>query len=148
MNSYNQRLEEVVAGRTAEYAQANKRLTGEIMEYRKTEEGLLFRAMVLDSLSEAIFLSNLKGEFVYANHAACELFGYSCDEFVNMNFLQLLQLQEAEKKELLENLFKTGQIELKTIHVRKDKATVKIQLRLSLVKTAHGKLIISLIHKT
>jgi hypothetical protein len=65
-----------------------------------------------------------------------------------MNFLHLLQLQEAEKKELMENLFKTEQIELKTIQVRKDKATVPIQLRLSLLKTAHGKLIISVIHKT
>ena len=147
LNSYNQRLEEVVARRTAEYAQANKRLTREIMEHRKTEEGLLFRAMILDNLNEAIFLTNLKGEFVYANHAACELFGYSCEEFVNMNFLQLLQLEEAEKKELMDNLFKTEQIELKTIHVRKDKAKVPIQLRLSLVKTAHGKSIISVIHK-
>ena len=148
LNSYNQRLEEVVARRTAEYAQANKRLTGEIMEHRKTEEGLLFRAMILDNLNEAIFLTNLKGEFVYANHASCELFGYSCEEFVNMNFLQLLPLQAAEKKDLMNSLLKTGEIELKTIHVRKDKAMVPIQLRLSLVKTAHGQLVISVIHKT
>jgi PAS domain S-box-containing protein len=148
LNSYNQRLEEVVARRTAEYAQANKRLTGEIIEHRKTEEGLLFRAMILDNLNEAVFLANLKGEFVYANHAACELFGYSCEEFVNMNFLQLLQLQEAEKKELMDNLLEAGEVELKTIHVRKDKISVPFQLRLSLVKTAHGKLVISVIHKT
>ena len=88
LNSYNQRLEEVVARRTAEYAQANQKLTQEIMDRRKSEEGLLFRAMILDNLSEAIFLANLKGEFVYSNLAACELFGYSCDEFINMNFLE------------------------------------------------------------
>jgi PAS domain S-box-containing protein len=147
LNSYNQRLEEVVARRTAEYAQANQRLTGEIMEHRKTEEGLLFRAMILDNLNEAIFLANLKGEFVYANHAACELFGYSCEEFVNMNFLQLLQLQEAEKKELMNRLLDAGEVELETIHLGKDKVSVSIQLRLSLVKTAHGRLVISVIHK-
>ena len=148
LNSYNQRLEEVVARRTAEYAQANQKLTGEIMERRKIEEGLIFRAMILDNLSEGIFLTNLKGEFVYANLAACELFGYSCDEFLAMNFLRLLQLQEKEKKELMENLLKTEQTELKTTQVRKDKAPVSMQLRLSIVKTAHGKFIISVIHKT
>ena len=51
LNSYNQRLEEVVAKRTAEYAQTNQKLTKEIMERQKIEEGLTFRAMVLDNLS-------------------------------------------------------------------------------------------------
>jgi PAS domain S-box-containing protein len=148
LNSYNQRLEEVVARRTAEYAQTNEKLTAEIMEHQKTEEGLRFRAMILDNLSEAIFLTNLKGEFVYSNHAACELFGYSCDEILNMNLLDLLQLQEASKKELMENLLKTGQIELKTVHVRKDKSTAPILLRLSLVKTVHGKIVICVVRKS
>ncbi len=148
LNSYNQRLEEVVARRTAEYAQANEKLTAEIMEHQKTEEGLRFRVMILDNLSEAIFLTNLKGEFVYSNHAACELFGYSCDEILNMNLLDLLQLQEAAKNELMENLLKTGQIELKTIHVRRDKSTAPILLRLSLVKTVHGKIVICVVRRT
>ena len=147
LNSYNQRLEEVVTRRTAEYAQANQKLTGEIMERRKIEEGLLFRAMVLDNLSEAIFLANLKGEFVYTNLAACELFGYACDELVNMNFLQLLQIPEADKSVLMENLQKTEQIDLHTVHVRKNKEKIPIHLRMGLVKTAHGKLVISVIHK-
>ena len=42
LNSYNQRLEDVVAKRTAEYAQANQRLTNEIMERKKIEDGLTF----------------------------------------------------------------------------------------------------------
>ena len=136
-----------MARRTAEYAQANEKLTAEIMEHQKTEEGLRFRAMILDNLSEAIFLTNLKGEFVYSNNAACELFGYSCDEILNMNLLDLLQLLEASKNELMENLLKTGQIELKTIHVRKDKSTAPILLRSSLVKIVHGKIVISVVRK-
>ncbi len=55
LNSYNQRLEEVVARRTAEYAQTNKKLTQEIMERLKSEEGLLFRAMILDNLKKPSF---------------------------------------------------------------------------------------------
>lgn len=146
-NSYNQRLEEVVARRTAEYAQANQKLAGEIMERRKTEEGLLFRAMILDNLSEAIFLANLKGEFVYANLATCELFGYSCDEFLNMNLWAVLEIPEEEKKELMEKLQKAEQIDLHTVQVTKNKEKLPIHLRMGLVKTAHGKLVISVIHK-
>lgn len=147
LNSYNQRLEEVVTKRTAEYAQANEKLTQEIMERRKSEEGLLFRAMVLDNLSEAIFLANLNGAFVYANLAACELFGYPCDEFLNMNLPTILQIPEEEKKALMENLQKTEQIDLHTVHVMKNQEKVPIHLRMGLVKTAHGKLVISVIHK-
>ena len=147
LNSYNQRLEEVVARRTAEYAQANQRLAEEIMGRRKIEEGLLFRAMILDNLSEAIFLANLKGEFVYANLAACELFGYQCDEFLNMNLWAVLEIPELEKKELMEKLQKTEQVDLHTVQIMKNQEKMPIHLRMSFVKTPHGKLVISVIHK-
>jgi PAS domain S-box-containing protein len=147
LNKYNQRLEEVVARRTAEFVQANKKITQEVMDHRKTEEGLLFRAMVLDNLSEAIFLANLKGEFVYANLSACELFGYPCDELINMNFLDLLKIPEIEKKNFVEKMKETKEINVHTIQVRKNMDQVPIHLRMGLVKTAHGKLVISVIHK-
>ena len=146
LNSYNQRLEEVVAKRTAEYAQANQRLTKEIMERKKIEDGLTFRAIILDNLTEAIFLANLRGEFVYANLAACELFGYPCDEFLNLNLWGILQIPEEEKKELMDKILKAEQIDFHTVQVAKNEK-VPIHLRMSLVKTAHGKLIISVVHK-
>ena len=43
-------------------------------------------------------MANLRGEFVYANLAACELFGYPCDEFLNLNLWRILQIPEEEKK--------------------------------------------------
>ncbi len=147
LNSYNKRLEVVVTQRTSEYAQTNKELTQEIMERQKIEEGLLFRAMVLDNLSEAIFLANLNGAFVYANLAACELFGYPCNEFLNMHLWEVLQVPETEKQSFIEKLEKTGQIDLHTVQVTKNGEKVPIHLRMALVKTAHGKLVISVIHK-
>ncbi len=147
LSSYNQRLEEVVARRTAEYAESNKTLTLEIMDRRKNEEGLQFRAMILDNLSEAIFLANLKGDFVYANLAACNLFGYPCNELMNLNLLTVLQVPEEVKKTLMEKLQETERIDLHTDQITKNQEKVPIHLRMSLVKTAHGKLIISVIHK-
>ena len=147
LSSYSQRLEEVVAKRTTEYAQTNKRLTGEIMEHKKTEEGLRFRAMVLDNLAEAIFLANLKGEFVYVNLAACDLFGYSCDQIMSMNFLSLLQVPELDKIGLIDNLQRNGQIDIHTVTLRREIEKIPVHLRMGLVQTAHGKLVISVIHK-
>jgi PAS domain S-box-containing protein len=147
LNSYNQRLEEVVARRTAEFAQTNQKLTMEIMERKKIEEGLIFRAIILDNLSEAILLANLKGELVYSNLAACELFGYSCDEFINMNFLEVLQIPETEKQTFIQDLLKKEQIDHHTVHERKNKDKVPIHLRISLVNAIHGRLIIAVIHK-
>jgi PAS domain S-box-containing protein len=146
LNSYNQRLEDVVAKRTAEYSQANQRLTNEIMERKKIEDGLTFRAIILDNLTEAIFLANLRGEFVYANLAACELFGYPCDEFLNLNLWRILQIPEEEKKELMDKILKAEQIDFHTVQATKNEK-VPIHLRMSLVKTAHGKLIISVVHR-
>jgi PAS domain S-box-containing protein len=145
LQSYNQRLEEVVARRTAEYAQSNKRLTKEIMGHRKSEEGLLLRAMILDNLSQAITLTNLNGEFVYSNLAACRLFGYSCEEFLEMNFLQLLTPGESERKVLMDKLVKNKEVIFRTAHIRRDGTILSVQVRLSLVRTVHGEFIIGVI---
>ncbi len=146
LQSYNQRLEVVVAQRTAEYAQSNKRLTKEIMDHRKSEEGLLLRAAILDNLSQAIVLINFTGEFVYTNHAACELFGYTCEEFLELNFLELLQLKDAERKALMDKLVKTKEVEL-IKPLKKGKTIMPVELRFSIMRTAHGKLVIVFINK-
>jgi PAS domain S-box-containing protein len=148
LQSYNQRLEQVVAQRTSEYAQTNKRLTKEIVDHRKSEEGLMLRATILDNLSQAIVLTNLNGEFVYTNHAACNLFGYTCEEFLDKNFLALLKLTAQEQKALNENLLKTKEVELAVKSAKKDNTVLLLQLRLSIIKTVHGKFVISFISKT
>ncbi len=146
LQSYNQRLEAVVTQRTAEYAQTNKRLMKEIMDHQKSEEGLLLRATILDNLGQAIVLTNFNGEFVYTNHAACELFGFTCEEFMALNFLQILQLKESESKALMDKLQKTKEVEL-IKPIQKNKTIQPIKLHLSIIKTAHGKFVISFIDK-
>ena len=85
LNKYRHRLEEVVTARTAECAKVNEQLTQEIEEQRKKEEGLMLRAIILDNAREAIFLVNSNGNFVYVNDAAVKTYGYSRDEFLNLN---------------------------------------------------------------
>ena len=148
LNKYRQRLEEVVTARTAECAKVNEQLTQEIEEQRKKEEGLMLRAMILDNAREAIFLVNSKGNFIYANEAAAKTYGYSRDEFLNLNLRQLLRHEEAHLIESrLRKVLEEGQLELETVHVRKDGSHLTVKVRHSLVKTLHGQFIVSVVRE-
>ena len=149
LNRYRLRLEQVVAERTAECAEVNAELTRELQEHQKVEEGLLLRATILDNAKEAIFLVNSKGGFVYANKAACTTYGYTRDEFLNLNLRQLLRPEEQHEAQLhLKEVLEKGQLETETIHVRKNGSPMSVQVRHSLVKTAHGRFIVSVTRET
>ena len=148
LNKYRIRLEEVVAQRTVECAKANEDLSREIEEHQKMEEGLKLRAMILDNAREAIFLVNIKGDFAYANEAALKAYGYSLDEFLNMNIRSLLQPQDLPSIEsLLRNIVEKVLISHEMVHVRKDKSLMSVKVNHSLVKTQHGRFIVVVVHE-
>ncbi len=143
LSIYRQRLEEVIAQRTAECAQANKRLLEEMEGRRKTEEGLMLRAAILDNAKEAIFLINTKGDFVYANEAASKTYGYTHNELLNMDLGHLLRPQETHfiESQLKETIEK-GQMNFETFHIKKDRSTIRVEVQNSLIKTKHGQFIV------
>jgi len=142
--TYRQRLEEVIADRTAECAKANRRLREEIEERHKNEEGMILRAAILDNAKEAIFLVNSSGDFVYANEAASKTYGYTHDEILNMNLRHLLPNQDANQVESrIEETIANGRLDLQTVHVKKDGTMIKVEVRHSLIKTKHGQFIVS-----
>jgi PAS domain S-box-containing protein len=148
IDKYRYRLEEVVAQRTAECAKANEELTREIQEHQKMEEGLKLRAIILDNSREAIFLVNTKGDFAYANEAASKAYGYSLDEFLNMNIRSLLQPQDLPTIEsILKNIVEKVLISHEMVHVRKDKSLMPVKLHCSLVKTLHGQFIVAVVRE-
>jgi PAS domain S-box-containing protein len=148
INKYRYRLEEVVAQRTAECAKTNEELTREIHEHQKMEEGLKLRATILDNAREAIFLVNNKGAFAYANEAASKVYGYSLDEFLNMNIRSLVQPKDVLTIE--SHLGKTVEkvlISPEMVHMRKDKSLISVKVFFSLVKTLHGQFIVAVIRE-
>jgi PAS domain S-box-containing protein len=148
LNNYRNRLEEVVAERTAECAKINEQLSLEVQEHKKTEEGLKLRAIILDNALNAIFLVNTKGDFAYANDAASKVYGYSLDEFLNMNISVLLQLPDAPSvKTLLNRVIEKGQTSLEMVHLRKDGAHMPVKLSSNAVTTEHGKFIVFVIER-
>ena len=148
LEGYRQRLEQIVAERTAEFAKANAKLEQEMEEHRKAEEGLALRASILDNAGEPVFLVNPRGDFVYANAAAAETYGYSLDEFLVMNLSQLLKPGEgAVIRERLEEVLKSGRLIVEATHVRKDNSSMSVQVRHTLTKTSHGQFIVSVVRQ-
>lgn len=149
LNNYRHRLEHVVAERTAEYAKAIEELRREIQEHRKTEEGLKLRSIILDNAGEAIFLLNDKGDFEYANEAATKVYGYSLDEFLNINIRSLLPSHDAPSVNLfLKHIIEKGETSLEMIHLRKNKSHMHVKLYSNLVKTKLGQFIVIVIRES
>jgi PAS domain S-box-containing protein len=142
-DEYRRRLERVVAERTAEHSRANEKLKFESQELLKAEAGLNLRAEILDNAEEAIFLLNTKGDFAYANKAACKIYGYTLKEFLSLNLQHLQRPEEqAAARSHLKKVTEKGQLKLQTVHLSKDKKPMHIQLQLSLIDTQHGQFIV------
>ena len=149
LSKYRYRLEHVVAERTAECAKANEELRREIQEHRKTEEGLKLRATILDNAGEAIFLLNDKGDFEYANEAATKVYGYSLDEFLNINIRSLMPSKDAPSvSSFLKHIVEKGETSLEMIHLRKNKSPMNVKLYANLVKTKLGQFIVIVIRES
>ena len=148
LNNYRLRLEQVVKQRTAECTQVKDDLDHEIEAHHKAEEGLKLRTMILDNARESIFLINTRGDFAYANKAATKMYGYTLDEFLNMNIRTLLKPEEAPSIEpIIATTTEKGELYFETTHKRKDGCSMPVQVYFNLVKTSHGHFIIIISHK-
>ncbi len=81
--------------------------------YRKQMESALlesekkFRSYI-ENAPEGIFVINRDGYFQDVNDAACILFGYTRDELLRMNFLQVSEIKDLEMFNALIEILKTG----------------------------------------
>lgn len=57
----------------------------DITERKKSQEALKLSQFCLDRVSDRIGLTDMEGNILYANNAACEAFGYSQKELLKMN---------------------------------------------------------------
>ena len=135
--------------RTAECAKVNEELTREIQEHQKLEEGLKLRATILDNARETIFLVNAKGDFAYVNEAALKTYGYTLDEFLNMNIRTLLQPEDVSKIDsLLKDTAQKRLVSYEIVHVRKDNSLMPVKVNQSLIKTLHGQFMVIIVRET
>jgi PAS domain S-box-containing protein len=81
----NEELETRVIERTAELAQANRKLELELAERRKAEGLLRLRTEALEAAANTIVMTDRNGQIVWANAALTALTGYSAEEVLGQN---------------------------------------------------------------
>ena len=111
---YRDKLETMVAERTAKLITANERLKGEIVQRKEVEQELRtskeFLDNILNALDDPVFVKDEQHRWVILNDALCKLTGLSREELIGKNDYDIHPEKEAdvfwEKDDLV---LKTGQ---------------------------------------
>jgi len=93
----------------AETGHANLERLRHLDGQRRMEHELLLLNRAVDVSSEAVFLMNGQGRFIYVNDTACRSLGYNRDEFLTMTPLDIdPDITPEEFGKLLDGLFAVG----------------------------------------
>ena len=114
----------------------------DITERKKAEEELRFKAQLLDSVSDSIFVHE-DGNFVYLNEAAWKTRGYTREELMGMNLRDLdtpeyAALLESRRKEMAEK----GRGIFESAHRLKDGSVMPIEVTARIGEFGGRKLIL------
>lgn len=105
----------------------------DITRHKQTEDAILvagerFRAL-FESISDAIFISNMEGRFIRVNQSACARLGYSKGELLQKGPADIATPEYAALvPEQYRQLQKRGELLFESAHVRKDGTIVPIEL--------------------
>jgi PAS domain S-box-containing protein len=134
LRAAHQELEARVEIRTLELARANE-------DMRMSEEK---HRNILESIDEAYFEVDLKGNMTFFNESACHIGGYARSELMNMNYRQYTSPETAKVLSAVFNkIYKTGEkgslydFEL----TKKDRSTRKMELSVNLMRNSEGEAI-------
>lgn len=146
MQQYRYRLEEMVAGRTAELMWVNTKLPAEInlnqnVEQTQQESEEQFRAMFEQA---AVGITNIspEGRYIRTNQRFCEIVGYSREELEQLTFHQIthpddLAANLTKRQACFSNQIQTFSLEKR--YIRKDGSIVWVNLTVSIVRDSQGK---------
>ncbi len=95
---------------------------------------------LLDNALDAVFLANQEGAILYANPAACALFGYTLDEFRVLGRGAVVDPTDARLAEALEQRRRTGRFFGILRMFRKDRSPLTVELSSAVFTDANGEL--------
>lgn len=89
---YSQNLEEQVAARTDELSAANTQLRQEIADRLRAEQGLRFRATLLEQLQDPVVAIGMERKITYLNAAAARFFDVAITDIAALNGASMASL--------------------------------------------------------
>ena len=99
---------------------------------------------LLHNALDAVFLTNSDGEILYANPAACRLFGYTLDEFRALGRSAIVDHTDPRLVEALEQRRRTGSFFGVLRILRKDRSSLAVEISSAMFTDANGELRISI----
>ena len=106
------------------------------------EDELLLKTSLLDMASDAMFLHDLQGNFVYVNQACASMSGFSREELLNANVLQMSSdksVMDIESR--YDELREKGEIVVETMTVTKDGTSHCLEVHSRLMEIGGNKYI-------
>lgn len=115
-----------------------------ITERRKAEEELALRAQLLNAANDSIVLHDFEGRFVFVNEATCKLYGYSKDELLQKNAIDLNTPESARNQEArFQELKEKGRAIFEVLNLRKDGTLLPLEVNDRLIEVGGRVLILS-----
>lgn len=113
-------------------------------ERRRLEEDLALKASLLDLATDAIYVTEFSGNFIYANEAACRILGYTQEELLGLNLRDLITPESAgERPQRFKELLAKGEICFESTSFRKDRSVLPLEIHARLIDLQGRKVILS-----
>ena len=137
LDSFKDNLQLQVNTRTNELQETNKNLIAQIKERKEAEDRANQYGRILENSSNEIYVFNAKShQFITVNREARKNLGYSLDEFIKHNVLDILpDFSTATFKEKVAPLHSAAEemLVFETSHKRKDSSTYDVEMHLQLM---------------
>ena len=92
----------------------------DISERKKTEEKIKIFSDAVTSAFDCFFLTDIKGNITYANASACATFGYTLEEFLKLNIVDL-DVDPKVAKKVRQEMSANGKWSGEVTNIRKNK---------------------------
>jgi PAS domain S-box-containing protein len=113
-------------------------------EHRRMEDELILKASLLDLATDAIYVTDFDGNFIYVNEATCQSRGYSRQELLGLNLRQLTPAEYTQNRpQRLEELLAGGETIFETAGLRKDGSTLPLEVHARMIELQDRKVILS-----
>jgi len=138
-------LEIRIQDRTSELQEVNKALQAEIEERKRAEEQIREQATLLDNAQEAIGaigVRSLEHNLIYWNKGAERLYGWTAEEAIGKNPVELVFKDKEEPPQLIEAkriVFEKGEWTGELHQVTKDGRDMIVESRWTLICDSEGK---------
>lgn len=107
----------------------------DIGERKRMEEEIKLKEIFLDNATDFVFVRDFDGNFFYVNETACKAYGYSANEFLNMNVAQLYGPESAAAAEpQFTELLEKGNTVFETAHIKKDGARMPVEVHARVIE--------------